>query len=80
MLVGWSKLTGADGCSDYERARARAALAEAPRIVCRRRWSLAADALAEAIRLFEKMGARYDLEQARQVQRRLESTPVPAAQ
>jgi hypothetical protein len=32
------------------------------------------------IRLFEKMGARYDLEQARQVQRRLESTPVTAAE
>ena len=65
--------------SDYERARALAVLAQA-RASCSPDDRACRDDLAEAIRLFEKMGARYDLEQARQAERRLESTPVTTAQ
>ncbi|HJW76161.1 MAG TPA: adenylate/guanylate cyclase domain-containing protein, partial [Thermoleophilia bacterium] len=60
--------------SDYERARALAALAEAR--------SLRGDAdesgvgeLREAIDLFKRMGARHDLEKARGVLERLDAAP-----
>ena len=57
----------------YERARTLAVLAEA-QASCRSADNACEDTLAEAIRMFEKMGARYDLKQALEVRERLEST------
>ena len=59
--------------SEYERARALAALAEA-RGSCADSTDACEDDLAEAIRLFERMGARYDLERAVGLRARLGST------
>ena len=64
--------------SDYERAQALVALAEA-RASCRRGDEACESDLAEAIRLFEKMGARYDLEKAVRARERLQATPMTAA-
>jgi class 3 adenylate cyclase/tetratricopeptide (TPR) repeat protein len=58
--------------SEYERAQALAVLAEA-QASCDDADDACADTLAEAIRLFEKMGARYDLDRAVEVRARLES-------
>jgi tetratricopeptide (TPR) repeat protein len=58
--------------SDYERARALAVLAEA-HAACADGDGACEDTLAEAIRLFEKMGAHHDLEEAMEVRKRLES-------
>ena len=57
----------------YERARAIAALAEAQAAYVGADGSCE-ETLAEAIRMFEKMGARYDLKQALEVRERLDST------
>ena len=59
--------------SDYERARALAVLAEA-QASCGSADNACEDTLAEAIRLFKKMGAHYDLDKAEEVRERLEST------
>jgi tetratricopeptide (TPR) repeat protein len=57
----------------YERARTLAVLAEA-RAASDCTDHACEDTLAEAIRLFEKMGARYDLDKAVEVRERLAST------
>ena len=54
----------------YERARTLAVLAEA-RAACADGSRACEDALAQAIHLFRKMGARYDLEKALEVRERL---------
>jgi class 3 adenylate cyclase/tetratricopeptide (TPR) repeat protein len=59
--------------SDYERAQALAVLAEA-RAACGEGAEGCDDALLQAIRLFKKMGARYDLERAEAVRRRLQTS------
>jgi len=58
--------------SSYERARAPAVLAEA-QASCGSADNACEDTLAEAIRLFKKMGAHYDLDMAEEVRERLES-------
>ena len=65
-------LAETSGC-DYERAKALAVLAEA-HAACGGGDGACADILAEAIRLFEKMGARYDLEMALDVRGRLQAS------
>jgi len=62
--------------SDYERAKALAVLAEA-QSACTLGGEECAATLDEAIRLFEKMGAGYDLEKALEVRDRL-FAPAPA--
>jgi len=57
---------------DYERARALAVLAEA-QASCGSADNACEGTLAEAIRMFEKMGARYDLRLALEARERLES-------
>jgi len=59
--------------SDFEGARALAVLAEAQG-ACEGASEACEGALAEAIRLFEKMGARYDLDKAVELRERLAST------
>jgi tetratricopeptide (TPR) repeat protein len=59
--------------SDYERAQALVVLAEV-HASCGDGGERCAGALCEAIRLFEKMGARYDLEGAVKLRERLAST------
>jgi tetratricopeptide (TPR) repeat protein len=59
--------------SDFEGARALAVLADAQG-ACGSASEACEGALAEAIRLFEKMGARYDLDKAVEVRERLAST------
>ena len=54
----------------YERARTLAVLAEV-RAACADGGQACEDALAQAIQLFRKMGARYDLEKALEVRERL---------
>jgi tetratricopeptide (TPR) repeat protein len=54
----------------YEHAQALAALAEA-RSACTEADPACEDLLAEAIRLFDEMGARYDLAQALKVRDRI---------
>ena len=56
--------------SEYERARALAALAEA-RASCAGGDEACEDDLAEAIRLFRKMGAKHDLEKALEARERV---------
>ncbi len=56
--------------SDYERGRALAALAEA-RAACADDDAACEDQLREAIRLFERMGAGYDLHRALNLRERL---------
>ena len=65
--VALSKRIGAD----YERAQALAVLAEA-RAACGEGAEGCDDALLQAIRLFRKMGARYDLGKAEVLRERLQ--------
>ena len=58
--------------AEYERAQALASLAES-QAACDGADNTCEDTLAEAIRLFERMGARYDLERAVAVRERLQS-------
>jgi len=57
--------------ADYERAQALAVLAEA-RAACAEPGQACEDLLFEAIRLFRKMGARYDLGKAEVLRERLQ--------
>ena len=57
--------------SDYERGQALVVLAEA-RAACAEPDQACEDLLFEAIRLFRKMGARYDLEKALETRERLQ--------